>query len=127
MQHMKQLIGLVLWLFLFSPVYIISTPAPAPQLVEPVCISYIPSAISPNGDGVNDSFKLQYKCKPEQFSMRIYDDASTLILESTRIDQSWDGYYQGELAPEGSYTWIISYQQPGGRQVSQRGKVMLIL
>ena len=59
--------------------------------------------------------------------MRIYDSASKLILESDRVDQRWDGSYEGEIAPEGAYVWIISYQTPNGRKMSQRGKVMLIL
>ncbi len=127
MPQMKQVIGLVLWFLLCSPVITISTPVNTTNVKQPVCISYIPSAISPNGDGVNDYFQLQYKCKPEQFSMRIYDSASKLILESDRVDQRWDGSYEGEIAPEGAYVWIISYQTPNGRKMSQRGKVMLIL
>ncbi|MFK7921794.1 MAG: gliding motility-associated C-terminal domain-containing protein [Bacteroidia bacterium] len=124
---MKQLIGLFLWFLLCSPFLTISTPVATTKVEQPLCISYIPSAISPNGDGVNDYFQLQYKCEPEQFSMRIYDSASKLILEVDQADHSWDGSYDGEIAPEGAYVWIISYQTPNGRQISQRGKVMLIL
>lgn len=124
---MQQLASILLCIFLCSPLLTVSTGYPN-SLSEHnnACISYIPSAISPNGDGVNDYFQLQYQCEPNLYSIRIYNERSELIFESTHIEQRWDGSIKGSPAPEGPYTWILSFHSAEGRQQTQRGQFMLI-
>ena len=46
------------------------------------------------------------------------------------IDVPWDGYYLGDLVPEGLYVYIIhgNYMDPlkGGRSVDKSGTVMVL-
>lgn len=68
----------------------------------------IPNAISPNGDGKNDVWKLK-------FIPLLYPDAQVIVMnrwgqtlyESIGYTEPWDGTYNGELVPEGSYFYII--------------------
>ena len=66
---------------------------------------YIPNAFSPNGDGVNDLFRLQ-SSTPTEFRMHIYNRWGSLIFET---DQSipWDGSVNGNRVPEGVYLYVI--------------------
>jgi gliding motility-associated-like protein len=123
---MKQLIGITLCLFLCFPLLTVSTGQPHSRSESTSCISYIPSAISPNGDGVNDFFQIHFQCEPSDYAMRIYNEDAQLVYESHQLGQRWDGSIQGAPAPEGTYTWILSYDTFEGRQLSRKGTLMLI-
>lgn len=68
----------------------------------------IPNAISPNGDGKNDWWKLD-------FIPLAYPDAEVVIVnrwgqtiyQSIGYSDPWDGRFRGELVPEGNYYYII--------------------
>lgn len=123
---MKQLASIILLILLCSPLLTVSTGQPFSLLENIPCISYIPSAISPNGDGVNDFFQVQFQCEPTDYSMKIYNEASELIYHTNRIEQRWDGSVKGTPAPEGAYTWILNFHSSNGLQLSRRGQLMLI-
>jgi gliding motility-associated-like protein len=56
---------------------------------------YIPSAFTPNGDGLNDSFGAKSE-NIERFKMQIYNRWGELMFESDDIEQWWDGTFRGE-------------------------------
>ena len=51
---------------------------------------YIPNAFSPNGDGVNDSFR-GFGVAIRAFSMSIYNRWGELIYRTNDYNQPWDG------------------------------------
>jgi len=94
---------------------------------EGSCISFIPAAISPNGDGINDAFSVQCECLPEHYSIRVFNTNNKVVFQSTDIRTSWDGRFQGNPQPEGIYTYELAYRDPqGAGLVRQQGEVTLI-
>lgn len=61
----------------------------------PKATMYIPSAFTPNGDGINDFFGVKAQ-NIAQFNLQIYNRWGELIFESSNITDLWDGTYQGE-------------------------------
>jgi len=57
---------------------------------------YIPSAFTPNGDGINDAFGVKARNITE-FNLRIFNRWGELVFESDDINTYWDGTFKGEL------------------------------
>jgi gliding motility-associated-like protein len=72
-------------------------------------VIWVPTGFSPNGDGLNDSFKA-FSRNIQEFSMNIYDRSGELVFTSTQPDTGWDGTYKGKLCPVGNYIYMIVYQ-----------------
>jgi gliding motility-associated-like protein len=68
----------------------------------------IPNAFSPNGDGKNDVWKLEFidLVNPEA-EIVIMNKWGQTIFESIGYSDPWDGTLGGELVPEGNYYYII--------------------
>ena len=67
---------------------------------------YIPSAFTPNGDGINDFFGVKAE-GIKQFKMEIYNRWGELVFVSENMLELWDGTYKGERI---SNTDVFVYQ-----------------
>lgn len=74
------------------------------------CPFFVPSAFSPDFDGVNDEFKIGHSCDLESFSIQIFNRWGQMVFESNDASNSWNGGIGGEQAPMGVYTYKVSYQ-----------------
>lgn len=72
----------------------------------------IPNAISPNGDGKNDVWKLEFVdlVNPEA-EIVIVNRWGQTVFQSTGYSTPWDGTFNGELVPEGNYYYIIKLSE----------------
>jgi len=68
---------------------------------------FIPDAFSPNGDGVNDSFKA-IGLNLETFMMTIYNRWGECVFISNDINRGWDGTFKGLSVPQGIYIYIVT-------------------
>jgi gliding motility-associated-like protein len=75
------------------------------------CELYVPTAFSPNDDGLNDVFVTSF-CEMNYFKLEIYNRWGTKLFESEDITKGWDGTYGNEKVANGSYMWIITLQTP---------------
>ena len=66
----------------------------------------IPNAISPNGDGMNDEFRVLYRSLRE-YHIWVYNRWGKLVYESTDPAKGWDGNINGRPAAEGAYYYVI--------------------
>ena len=73
----------------------------------------IPNAISPNGDGKNDVWKLEFVSLlyPEA-RVEIYNRWGQQLFSSQGYSSPWDGTYNNELVPDGTYYYVIDLNDP---------------
>ncbi len=98
-------------------------------VVDPPCNEediYIPNAFSPNGDNVNDVFRLRGKYI-RSVEMRIYDRWGELLFEESGDENvSWDGTFRGEELPPDAYTYRVFVQCDDTDNWEQVGNVSII-
>ena len=72
---------------------------------------YFSNAFSPNGDGLNDEFKIVtgWGKYLHTFRMEIYNRWGGLVFESNDLSKGWDGKCKGEACPAGSYVLKVVY------------------
>jgi len=85
----------------------------------------VPNAFSPNGDGVNDFFSLEYRYIQE-FEIVIYDRWGNQVYRSNNPSFRWDGNVSGQPSPEGTYVYIIKGKAVDDTPVQLGGNVILI-
>jgi gliding motility-associated-like protein len=78
---------------------------------------FVPNSFSPNGDGLNDVFKVSAH-NVNHFNMRIYNRWGELIFTSNNPEMGWDGTYNGAPCQIGVYALIIEYNTTVGANVS---------
>ena len=87
--------------------------------------SYIPTAFSPNGDGLNDTFGPVGEGINE-FKITVYDRWGEVIFTSHDISTKWDGRHKGSPVPFGSYNYELVASGKEIGQVQKAGSVTLI-
>ncbi len=90
------------------------------------CESFIPTAFSPNGDGLNETFGLTNGLNSTIYSFYIYNRYGQLIFTSKDSFEKWDGRVRGKPAPAGAYVWMMTYKNKAGFIQTDKGTVMLI-
>jgi gliding motility-associated-like protein len=85
---------------------------------------YAPTAFTPNGDGLNDTFSVggQFIVKME---LRIFDRWGTLVYASQK-NEPWNGTREGKPLTDGAYVWKVDITDLAGRTFSNTGTVGLI-
>ncbi|NQT77288.1 MAG: gliding motility-associated C-terminal domain-containing protein [Bacteroidetes bacterium] len=91
---------------------------------------YVPNAFSPEGDGLNDEFKVISNSENiSAFHIYIYNRWGALVFESKEMSLGWDGEYKRKPAPQGIYVYKIEYSVGTSGQEESRvksGTVMLV-
>ena len=82
---------------------------------------FIPSAFTPNNDGLNDKFEIVgfYGC--EEFVLRIFNRWGEEVFKTQDMNNFWDGTYQGEKVKSDTYVYTIE-----GVTFERRGTVTVI-
>jgi gliding motility-associated-like protein len=87
---------------------------------------YLPTAFTPNGDGVNDDFKPLYVNISSIKYFRIFDRRGNLIVQTADMNFQWNGTVKGKSYPMDTYTWIILAVDKEGKELFRKGNVTLI-
>lgn len=85
----------------------------------------VPTAFTPNGDGLNDWFGPLGKV-PEEYSMVIYNRNGETVFKSTSTYSKWDGMYRGKIQPNGVFIYWIQYRDIKNQLLQQKGTLALI-
>ncbi len=87
----------------------------------------IPTAFTPNADGLNDIFRPTVKKFLANYKMTIFSQWGTIVFESNSLDKGWDGTdSQGIAAISGTYIYQILFNDSISRPVTKQGIVTLI-
>jgi large repetitive protein len=74
---------------------------------------YVPTAFTPDGDGINDFFGIEgVDIDPDYFELRIWDRWGELVYESFDLKQRWIGNFQNgdHFVPDGMYVYQLEAQ-----------------
>jgi gliding motility-associated-like protein len=71
-----------------------------------------PGGITPNGDGVNDTWVIDFLDFYPSNTVEIYNRWGELVFQATKYDQKWDGMLKGKQLPVGTYYYIINLNDP---------------
>ncbi|MCB0802539.1 MAG: gliding motility-associated C-terminal domain-containing protein, partial [Flavobacteriales bacterium] len=83
------------------------------SFVDSILVDYtpeikIPSGITPNGDGVNDKWEIDFLEEFPNAKVMIYNRWGALVFEqSNGYKVAWDGTYEGKALPIGTYYYVI--------------------
>jgi len=87
----------------------------------------IPTAFSPNGDGVNDIFRIaKYLNIEKLLSFVVYNRWGNLVYETSNIEEGWNGMYKGREQPLGVYVWYVKALDYDGNVIERKGNVTLL-
>jgi gliding motility-associated-like protein len=88
---------------------------------------FIPSAFTPNKDGLNDVFQpAGIQRNSNAYQLDVFDRWGQVIF-TTRLPQAyWDGNHLGEPVPSGAYVYKILYQNPCQNEFEYIGRVVLV-
>lgn len=96
------------------------------------CRVYVPTAISPNGDGINDGLRAYFGCDYEYRILRfaIFDRWGGQVYTSGEgAAPVWDGSARGKPLPPGTYAWYLEYETQRNGAIErhlEKGEVNLI-
>jgi gliding motility-associated-like protein len=77
-------------------------------VVNGVFTCYVPTAFTPDGDGVNDFFFVKGESiDAEVFNFSIYNKWGERVFEAESMDTKWDGSYKNLPAQEDIYIWKL--------------------
>lgn len=71
------------------------------------------TAVSPNRDGINDTFYIGGLDDKPDNTLRIYNRWGNLVYEKDSYDNSWDGVFEGNELPDGTYYYIFEVNDNG--------------
>ena len=87
---------------------------------------YLPNAFTPNGDGVNDIFKINPVGVSSLNYFRIFNQWGQIVFETRNLSEGWDGKLNGVRLPLATYNWIIEATDNIGNAIRESGSVTLI-
>lgn len=72
----------------------------------------IPNGFTPNGDGKNDTWMIDYLYKFPNCEVEVYNRWGEQLFYSRGYNIPWDGNYKGKPVPVGTYYYIIRLNDP---------------
>ena len=91
--------------------------------VDVLKIPRIPNTFSPNNDGINDFWEIQYLDEYTSQHTQVFTRAGQKLFESRGRYIAWDGKYKGKNLPMDTYYYII---EPGSGRDPFTGYVTII-
>jgi len=75
------------------------------------CIVYVPSAFTPDQDGTNEAWGIDYDCGFIEFNLEVYNRWGKLVFQTNDPDEKWQGEVRGQdyFAPVDVYSFILRY------------------
>ncbi len=86
----------------------------------------VPTAFTPNGDGLNDIFRPLAVGYKNLNYFRIFNRWGDEVYFSTTLEVGWNGYYKNKEAEMGTYFWEISFNDRFGKKGFMKGDVQLL-
>ncbi len=86
----------------------------------------VPTAFTPNGDGLNDLIAPIAIGYSQLKFFRIFNRFGEMVFETKTFGEGWDGYLRGRTAEIGAYYWVMSTTDRNGKEQITKGDLTLI-
>jgi gliding motility-associated-like protein len=91
------------------------------------CYIAVPTAFTPNGDGLNDYLYPLNAYKADNLTFKVFNRFGQMLFESHEWTEKWDGTLHGNREPAGAYVWFLEYtDRDTGKHIFQKGTSLLI-
>ncbi len=87
---------------------------------------HVPTAFTPNGDGLNDIFRPTAVGIQRLDYFRVFNRYGELLYETHDISRGWDGLYKGLKQNINNYVWTLKAVDRKGKTWEMKGNVVLI-
>ena len=88
-----------------------SCPVTDSVFVKVLLAPIVPTAFTPNGDGVNDTWQIQYLDSYPGCTIDVFNRNGEKVFSSVGYAVPWDGRFNGLNMPMGAYYYIIDPKQ----------------
>ncbi|MCW5906719.1 MAG: gliding motility-associated C-terminal domain-containing protein [Chitinophagales bacterium] len=96
-------------------------------IVEVVTILDLPTAFSPNGDGVNDKFRIVRWLNIQKLKeFAVYNRWGEKVFATNDLYEGWDGTFRNREQPMSTYVWYAIGLTKDGEEVVKKGNVTLV-
>lgn len=91
-------------------------------------VIYVPTAFTPNNDGINDVFTPVFdNINTINYEFIIYNLKNEIVFKTNTNSEVWDGKFRGIEVPTGNYVWTLSSSSKNENNIqSKKGYVKLI-
>lgn len=86
---------------------------------------FVPNTFTPNGDNLNDEFRV-FGTGIVSFEILIFDRWGTFLFSSTNLENSWEGIADNQPLPTGVYAYVITVEGRKGEILKKKGTVTLL-
>ncbi len=87
----------------------------------------MPNAFSPNGDGLNDVFRIPSQTPQKIISFSVFNRWGQRIFNTENSSSGWDGNFGNQAQPPDTYVWQIKYLDlSSGKVITASGTVLLV-
>ncbi|AHJ98261.1 T9SS type B sorting domain-containing protein [Hymenobacter swuensis] len=105
-------------------------PASAPSYSNVASVArqvkvFVPTAFTPNGDGLNDVLELKGRYL-DNFRFTVIDRNGQQVFQATNRTQTWDGRTGTAPPALGAYVWRFEATDQQGKRLVQHGTVTII-
>lgn len=87
---------------------------------------YLPTAFTPNGDGLNDVVRPYLVGMQSLQRFSVFNRWGNLIFSTNREGEGWDGKLKGLTQDSGVYAWILEFINAAGNKVTEKGTITII-
>lgn len=86
----------------------------------------IPNAFTPNGDGLNEVFRIINPGYITLNTMKIYNRWGEMIYSDNGTNKGWDGTWHGVPQAAGTYFYAIEVTRPDGKHTCYKNDLTLV-
>lgn len=87
---------------------------------------FVPSAFTPNGDGLNDMLRPIGVGIAQLNYFHIYNRWGQLVFSSSDLKKGWDGAINGRVQSSATYVYVAQGRDYTGKVINKKGSVTLI-
>ena len=87
--------------------------------------AFVPNTFTPNGDQINDEFIVTIS-NIQSYRIQIFNRYGTPLFQANDIFDNWNGKYNNEPLPVGTYYYIIDAVSITGETIKKSGPISII-